>query len=298
MRRFSPFRFTAFVLLSGMICLFTVFCILLFAMSGETSRPEPAGRTYNPDLTVQAGKLAQQLETAYRSESRIGIEHFFDKWEKNYRSNSIDACRQNDTLAAVYTLFETFFRPIFKYHHPSQRQRGSIYRYAVIQSDIRFHVIGDREFKEYFESNDENYSYLLNVCGFDTYSVIRNFRPRIEIPDVKCLSLTPEYHAALNIFLGNAHSETGAGNIMSPARAQGESQRRADFLSDYFFLIYGHWGGYWQYETPPSVRYIILNNTLNKAAVETRTIYSGTGFLLYKGDSGWQKQRELYNWIE
>ncbi|HEX4849751.1 MAG TPA: hypothetical protein VFV08_03045, partial [Puia sp.] len=126
----------------------------------------------------------------------------------------------------------------------------------------------------------------------------KHFRPRIFFPDAKCVFLTDQYDSLLNKFLGNKYVKLGTGNIMSPARSKGESEKRMKFLSNFVKIWYGHWGGYWQLHSYPFAERILIDKKFEIALIDYRMIYEGGYALLQKSDGEWKFIKARRTWIE
>ena len=124
------------------------------------------------------------------------------------------------------------------------------------------------------------------------------FRPQVSFPDKKIVYLTYEYEQLLNKFLGNTHVELGENGIMQPAYSKDESRQREQFLMKAAKIFYGHWGGYWQYETYPEATSIIFDTRMQRAVVNFRFIYEGGVVYMEKKDGEWTVVSGELTWIE
>ena len=124
------------------------------------------------------------------------------------------------------------------------------------------------------------------------------FRPQVSFPGKKIVYLTYDYVQLLNKFLGNTHVELGENDIMQPAYAKDESRQRMLFLTKAAKIYYGHWGGYWQYETYPEATSIIFDTRMQRAVVNFRFIYEGGVVYMEKKDGEWTIFSGELTWIE
>ena len=124
------------------------------------------------------------------------------------------------------------------------------------------------------------------------------FRPSVSFPGKKVVHLTTGYKQLLNNFLGNQHVALGTEDIMQTAYAKEESARRLDFIGKASLIFYGHWGGYWQYETYPKANSIIFDSAMQRAVVDFRFIYEGGEVYLEKRNGEWVVVSGKLTWIE
>jgi hypothetical protein len=288
-----------FPCLSLLIILFSTF---FYIWTGILYVPPEIPKTvYNADtdpISIPADGLVRELENAFTLHSPRRMERFLRNWHRRFRQNETTLGAQNDTLRAVYDLFAVVFNPNLL-RRPTGAQSDSPYRYAVIQQEILFYTFNDTYFDRNFTSSTSRYHTLRLPDG--RYSIIENFRPQIKNPEIKSLYLSDDYRKAFDLFLGTYDfSETlnEGGSLMNRVRFSPESRERWFFLQDFLYIQAGHWGGYWLYETPPWIGFILLNKSLDKAVVELRANYSGVEILFHKTASGWEKQKVIVEWIE
>lgn len=282
---------------------FLICCYGLFYVEAmkEYVPPKPSKTVYNAtqaDSPVAKEQSIRELETAYARKSPQAIEAFLENWHRKYPANETSIGYLNDTLRTVYKLFGALFKPDLTCR-PTGRHSDTLYRYAVVGPRIVFHVIADTVFDRFYSCGNKlgYYDYDKPIRGRH-YSVVENFRPQIRIPGLKSLYLTDDYKNILDVFLGNVNRKSTAGNITPPVRSEEERRERWLFLQNYLYVFHGHWGGYWRYDMPPSVNFIILNESLDKAIVELCYNYSGNGLLLHKEASEWQQIQKFYEYIE
>lgn len=134
----------------------------------------------------------------------------------------------------------------------------------------------------------------------NTDEIVRDikFRPRVSFPNKKIVYLTDEYKKLLDDFLGDQHVDLGTESIMQVAYAKDESRQRMEFLTKAAKIFYGHWGGYWQYETYPKANSIIFDREMQRAIVYFRFVYEGGEVYLEKKDGEWTIFSGKLTWIE
>ena len=125
-----------------------------------------------------------------------------------------------------------------------------------------------------------------------------SFRPSVSFPDKKVVHLTAGYEQLLNTFFGNQHVDMGTESLMQVAYAKEESARRMKFIENAVQIFYGHWGGYWQYETYPKANSIIFDSAMKRAVVNFRFIYEGGDVFLEKQNGEWRVVSGKLTWIE
>ena len=134
----------------------------------------------------------------------------------------------------------------------------------------------------------------------ETTEIVRNiiFRPQVSFPNKRIVYLTDEYMKMLDDFLGDQHVDLGTENIMQVAYAKDESRQRMEFLMKAAKIFYGHWGGYWQYETYPKASSIIFDREMQRAIVFFRCVYEGGEVYLEKKDGEWTIYSGRLTWME
>ena len=125
-----------------------------------------------------------------------------------------------------------------------------------------------------------------------------SFRPPVKFPNKKIVYLTTGYRRLLDNFLGNKHVGLGQESIMQVAYSKGESRKRMDFINRAAKIFYGHWGGYWQYETYPKATSIVFDSQMQRAIVYFRFVYQGGEVILEKQNGEWTIVSGKFTWIE
>ena len=142
------------------------------------------------------------------------------------------------------------------------------------------------------------FQYWLTTIPTTTVDSSITFRPPVHFDGKKVVYLTPKYEKLLNSFLGNRHVDLGEYDIMQPAYSKGNSRLKHTFLNKAALIFYGHWGGYWQYETYPKANQIIFNPEMNRAVVLFRFVYEGGEVILEKQNGEWKVVDLRFTWIE
>lgn len=114
---------------------------------------------------------------------------------------------------------------------------------------------------------------------------IHHFRPRMLQAPATPLYLNSKYKEILKDFLGDEHVGFADPGPSFSARAKGSSADKQKFLDNLIKVNYGHWGGYWEFLTPPSVSAITFDSKVEYAKVDYRLVYEG-GFAYLKFENG------------
>ena len=85
---------------------------------------------------------------------------------------------------------------------------------------------------------------------------------------------------------------------MQVAYSKGESRKRMNFISNAVRIFYGHWGGYWQYETYPQARSIVFDSQMQRAVVSFRFVYEGGEVIMEKQNGEWTIVSGKLTWKE
>lgn len=292
----------------------------------------------SPVLYGQSTAQASLLEKAYQDSSVTLLYQFFDNWSADVSSNESEApnpwvAEAHKVFAAFYQPLQLDkigcgeFRISYQ-DYPFFIVQDTLYRIYVTETI----PIGDDELVNYYtnrikrmytnkhkrkkeleslqriigygnlyaEFKREKYMFPGEWCAIPTTLVDSNisFRPSVDFPDKKIVHLSAGYEQLLNTFLGNQHVALGTENIMQPAYAKEESARRMDFIENAAQIFYGHWGGYWQYETYPMANAIIFDAAMQRAIVEFRFIYEGGNVYLEKHEGQWVVVTGELTWQE
>lgn len=229
------------------------------------------------------------LMQAYASRSDQLLHKFYDDWAKATPprpAEEIDRLPEADR--EIYHLYQEFYDP-----RDIKRIGGSEWGDSIY-SKVAFCLLQDEVRYAFADTIGEDGS----MTKKSIYKFVKDFRPATKFAYPHALVLIPEYDTLLNQFLGNTHYPFGAGNIMSPAAANGESEKRQAFLQHFIRIWYGHWGGYWQLHTYPIVNSVIFNRSFDRALVEYQIVYEGGEALFKKINGRWTLVSGHRTWIE
>jgi len=189
-----------------------------------------------------ADQILEDLEFAYMHMEPVLVENFFSEWQKNIKPNSVAFINQNETLVAVYNVFDTFFKPNDLMKIGSWACVDDINlncEYIVIQNQIVYSIVKSNNINEVdWKISKKN--------------LISNFRPRITSESKNVLYLTDEYEESINDFLGKESSEPLEVEAMQPPQNQG-NERKIELLKQCIPILHDYWGRTWQLETYPYV---------------------------------------------
>ena len=292
---------------------------------------------FTPLPTWSQESQVDLLEKAYGKHSKSLLYKFFDNWSNEASSNENDApnkwvaeahkvfvafyqplqpekigCRGKDvelynksaylivqdTLNDIYMTdsipltqdeLEVFYINRVKQQYLDTSKQKVFERYIRNQKKVG-------ELRPVFDISSSINSYL----GIPTTRIDSNisFRPPVSFSNKKVVYLTTAYKQLLNNFLGNEHVKLGEESIMQVAYSKGESAKRMEYINKAVKIIYGHWGGYWQYETYPQAYNIILDSKLRHAVVNFRYGYRGGYAILKKHNNQWTIISAELTWIE
>lgn len=250
-------------------------------------------------LLYFATSFGQRRDTllfkAYKSKSLTELKAFFDNWASETKGSE-DLLTLNDTTNNVYLVFQAFYNPKDVARTGGSEWGNEIYKNAkyLLVQDMIYYGIVDTLLRNGSDSSADD-EIFERAKGYDS---LKNFRPRLTFSDAQAVVLTKAYDSLLNRFLGNQHYKFATGNIMSPARSKGESEKRKQFLENYIKVWYGHWGGYWQLLSYPSAFRITFDKNFQNAVVDYKMVYEG-GFAYLKSVNGkWILVKAKRTWIE
>lgn len=279
-------------------------------------------------LSAQSESQAKLLSKAYKSHSTKMLCEFFDNWSEEVKSNEGEA--QNPYVAEAHKVFAAFYQPlqteesgerITMYDDKSYFiVQGSLWKIseaevipyklgeidsfmvASIIQEFPDDTVKQKEWMGYrnnYRPDYRGYAYP-SFCKVATLTIDSaiEFRPPVHFEGKKVVYLTKGYEKLLNSFLGNKHVALGEENIMQPAYSKGNSRSKHRFFNNAALIFYGHWGGYWQYETYPKANQIILNPEMNRAVVLFRFVYEGGEAVLEKQNGEWKVVDFRFTWIE
>jgi hypothetical protein len=282
---------------------------------------------------AQNEQQAKLLKKAYKSHSTKMLYKFFDNWSEKVKPNEDEA--QNPYVAEAYKVFAAFYQPMQIYHGYQRYAKYDDKPYFIVQSSLR--KIEQAEIILYkpeeidsflvarilkYRPNDTiEQKKWINICREDsrirpdyggvfgflnwlttipttTLDSSITFRVPVHFDGKKVVYLTKKYSKLLNSFLGDDHVDLGTYDIMQTAFAKDESQSKQEFLHNAVHIYYGHWGGYWQYNTYPEAEKIIFNPEMSRAVVLFRFVYEGGEAILEKQNGEWKVVDFRFTWQE
>ena len=288
-----------------------------------------------PTIQVQTRSQSRMLRKAYKKDSTSLLYQFFDNWSNNVSSNENEA--KNKWVAEAHKVFAAFYQPLQLDKIGCRSEDQGLYDnvpYFIVQGTLCEIYMADTipispdELEAYYanrisqmfpeESTRKQYLDWLRIdkergelspeFDFDTQGQRAipttkmdsniSFRPPVNFPNKKIVYLTAKYKRLLNGFLGNKHVGMGKEGIMQVAYSKGESRKRMDFISNAVRIFYGHWGGYWQYETYPQATSIVFDSQMQRAVVFFRFVYEGGEVIMEKQNGEWTIVSGKFTWIE
>ena len=256
----------------------------------------------SPTLYGQNKAQVKLLKKAYENQSEQMLFTFFDNWSNEISSNENEA--PDKWVAEAHQMFASFYQPLEMRKKANNSFARDIYQdspYYIVQGSLWKIIVVDtiwqtsEELREYYWKYGYNYWKFFHATMMDSDIV---FRSPVHFPDKKIVYLTPKYKKLLDNFLGNKHVELGKHNIMQPAHATDQSRGKKDFICKAATIFYGHWGGYWQYETYPQANLIVFDSKMQRAVVYFRFVYEGGVVILEKKNDEWSVVSSQFIWIE
>jgi hypothetical protein len=276
------------------------------------------------------GKL---LEEAYKRRSKKQLNSFFENWHNQISATSENEVAKLDNIKCqAYRVFTVFYKPLNIDSLGGSEFGNDVYKYSsflIVQNSVYIYSTD----KIFYSKNDTDgaiVNYINKSIFDDTLKImmlkrqngkldrtiyenfkreaiknengtlvdsIMNFKPKIN-GSKPALYLTKKYDTVLKSFLGNKYLPLGSGGIMNPATSIGESKKRQKFLEYYIKIWNGHWGGYWQLRSYPSVYSIVFDEEIKYAKVNFRMIYEGGEAILQNINGQWQLISSKITWIE
>lgn len=283
-------------------------------------------------VSCQSNPQAQLLKEAYKTKSTKLLYTFFDNWSEEVKSNEGEA--QNPYVAEAHKVFAAFYQPqqiiakdidchVLYDEQPYFIVQSSLwkilqaetilYRQEEIDSLMIARIrrmysddtVEQQDWIKYVRDNHPNLCYessdairQFELIATTTLDSAVEFRPPVHFEGKKVVYLTKKYEKMLNSFLGKRHIAFSEENIMQPAFSKGKSRSKHAFINKAALIFYGHWGGYWQYETYPEAEQIIFNPEMNRAVVMFRFVYEGGEAVLEKQNGEWKVVDTRFTWME
>jgi hypothetical protein len=289
-----------------------------------------------PVLTsmAQNRQQAKLLQKAYEENSTEILFEFFDNWANEVQSNEKKA--KDPYIAEAHKVFAAFYQPMHMVKRGARQTMYDDKPYYIVQSSLwkicKTDVIlykqeeidsfmiarilpvyaDDTAYQRQWLENlpPEGWSgywfnYYNDWRSWNTISMPKvtvdsavEFRPPVHFEGKKVVYLTKKHKKLLDAFLEDRHVDLGENNIMQPAYSKGDSRAKQQFIDNAAHIYYGHWGGYWQYETYPEAEQIIFNPEMNRAVVLFRFVYEGGQVILEKQNGEWTVVDTRFIWIE
>ena len=283
-------------------------------------------------VSCQSDPQAQLLKEAYRSKSTKLLYTFFDNWSEEVKSNDGEA--QSPYVAEAHKVFAAFYQPqqiiakdidchVLYDKQPYFIVQSSLWKISEAETilykqeeidslmEVRIRQMypddtdEQQDWIKYVRDNHPNLCYessdairQFELIATTTLDSAVEFRPPVHFEGKKVVYLTKKYEKMLNSFLGKRHIAFSEENIMQPAKSKGKSLSKHRFFNQAALIFYGHWGGYWQFETYPKANQIIFNPEMNRAVVLFRYVYEGGEAVLEKQNGEWKVVDTRFTWIE
>lgn len=264
---------------------------------------------FSQDIYSQNKAQTNLLNKAYKKHSLPLLYKFFDKWSNEISSNESDA--PNKWIKEAHKVYISIYNPLQPDKigiHYNCTIDSTVYHknlYFIVQNTLASISVADNipytceDLQSYYISRinqlytedsirEINIKRIPNLFRMDGYSphfgehpwpwvkihtteIDSNivFRPPVHFPNKKIVYLTDEYKKILDNFL------------------KGERNDSSAFIQNASKIIYGHFGGYWQYITYPQVYSIIFDTQMRRAYVSYRFIYQGGYIILEKQNGEW-----------
>ena len=281
---------------------------------------------------------ATLLEEAYQKQDTTKLYEFFDHWAEDVSSNESEAANKwvaeaHKVFAAFYQPLQPDKIGCGSNEFAVSYQNNP---YFIVQNKLYDISVADtlpfkpEEMEAYYtdriremfpddSTRQKEIDYLQKEIGYGRMSLVFQkerawhtwelipisdvdskieFRPKVSFPGKKIVYLTDGYEKLLNDFFGDQDVNLGTESIMQVAYAKDESRQRMEFLMKAAKIFYGHWGGYWQYETYPNANSIIFDHEMQRAIVYFRFVYEGGEVYLEKQNGEWTVVSGKLTWIE
>ena len=239
-------------------------------------------------------KIAQfekLFENAYKKNSNDELKKILNRWNLAFQSVDLDNLN-NPAEKSIYELYKIFYKPkdllkLGNWEWENKLNENS--EFVIIQSKISYSILDLESLKNINENKRGN------VLKKDS---IINFRPQIDFDKSKILYSNINYNLALTKFLGSQSTKFGKPNIMSVSRPKKESEKRYKFIRPFIPVLHGHWGGYWQILTNPTIYALDFNRELTEAKIYFQVGYEGGETYLIKENQNWTIKESKTTWIE
>ncbi len=250
-----------------------LFGVISCSNSEKKSNSKVIEDTYRP--TLSSKKITEYLDFAYKGKTWDLLDNIFVEWHQNVGSNSVEFINQNDTISAIFEIFNTFYKPneflkFGSWEHPNTVKS----KYIVIQNTILYSILKSKNIDKVNGINSRR-------------TLLSNFRPPISSGNNNILYLTEEYAESFNIFLRPEAKPAGEIEEGEPSGYRVKSQRKAELLKSYIPVNYDYLEHYWHLETHPYINVIFFNKSLTKAKIDFYVGQLGGEAILEKKENGW-----------
>lgn len=204
-----------------------------------------------------AEQITEDLEFAFYKKDPVLIENIFTEWQKTVTPNTVEFINQDDTIAAIFEVFNLFYKP------------NDIHRLGVwefdndLNSNCKYILVQNKVLYSILNSNKIN-----NVDWIKSRkSLLSNFRPPLTSEGINILYQTDEYEESFINFLGYATLLT----IEEKGKFLGildETQTKYELLKGYIPVHIGQKENFWHFETYPYVNRILFNKSITKAKID------------------------------
>lgn len=204
-----------------------------------------------------AEQITEDLEIAFYKKDPILIENIFAEWKKTVTPNTVEFINQNDTIAAIFEVFNLFYKPndihllgVWEFDN----DLNSNCKYILVQNKIFYSILNSNKINkvDWIKSRK---------------SLLSNFRPPLTSDSINILYQTDEYEESFIDFLAYAAprviEEKGKYLEISD-----ETQAKYELLKDYIPLRIGQKENIWHFETYPYVNRILFNKSITKAKID------------------------------
>jgi len=228
-------------------------------------------------IIAHAQTQAELLEQAYREKSNDLLEQFFTIWRNEIPTISeIEFSNLNDTLKQAYNVFAVFYKAC-----------NVDAEYLMVQNEMDI-VITDTLYCIEKQEFSVKFFYKTN-----SFTRIKDFRPKINCEDKKPVYMSEEYRNILNDFL-QKNDNMYLSDPLAP-RVVGRESKRQWFL-DKSLLISSHLSGY-RFPYPRATG-LTFDKNMQYAKIDYAWGYSG-GYIFLKNKNGeWEIILDERTWIE
>jgi hypothetical protein len=260
--------------------------------------------------------LYQDLDKAYRKKSIDMADRFFTDWRE--QSEPVHISDLNDTLAQVYSLFDSFFNPLKLSDLGADIKFDSVYldsKYFIVDNQINvyvndkvFHPVRELdslkrvEAKRLLKSDStdrEKVQKLVDTFfpidyGYNRYGSINSvlidsiidFRPYTSLSDNELLYLDNDYKKAIQLFLG-ADKYLLDNNHFQQTLSNRQIKKRLNFLKPNVTIRKG-WHFDFHYLGYPEPFTIVFDKDFKYARIDY-WISEKTGFAIFERvDNDWR----------